>query len=98
MIIFSDFESDLSNNMFNEKFLKDYKSKLYYHLQELLIKNRLAVFYLMNMRTREEIGTRERHGVSLSRIAFVIRKKLKWMRLQKKFLGPFPPETKEEKK
>ena len=67
-IIFSDFESDLSKNMFNENFLKDYQSKLYITFKNFLtlIKNRFAVFYMMNTRIREEIGTQERHGVSLS--------------------------------
>ena len=52
----------------------------------------------MNIRTREEIGTRERHGVSLS-LSDSIRyqEKFKMDEIKKKMLGPFPPETKEEK-
>ena len=48
-----------------------------------LIKNRFVVFYMMNTRTREEIGPRERRGVSVSLIVFITKKKVKSMRLKK---------------
>ena len=52
---------------------------------------------MMNIRTREEIGTRERHGVSLSD-TIRYQEKIKIDEIKNKILGNFPPETKEEKK
>ena len=66
-IIFCDFEKDLPNNMFNEKFLWEYHNKLNFHLQEILMvdKSAYAAFQTMSFSTAEGTGTLERHGMSL---------------------------------
>ena len=42
-IIFCDFEKDLPNNIFNEKFLWEYHNKLNFHLQEIFMIDKSAL-------------------------------------------------------
>ena len=88
--IFSDFESDLSCLLktFWKIIIQNYiiTFKNYF----TLIKDLCAIFYTMNLSTRDGTGTLAKLGAFILRKVYITRKKLKWMR-SKKTLGFFPP-------